>query len=653
MAEFFQFLLLAAAIVLSLLRVGFAGDSRLSSWVQWIGGKSLLSVAAICGMTLLGCLTVAGLLHEPVPRINDEFSYLLMSDTFTSGRLSNPSPPLPEFFDTFHVLIRPVYASKYFPAQGLSLALGEILTGHPAVGVWLISALACGATCWMLRAWVGPVWGFYGALLMMLQFGVFSYWSQSYWGGMVAALGGALYFGAIRRLWERISWQNSVYAAVGLVILANSRPLEGMVAATPVTAFFLFRCVRLRAWKQIEFWQGVILPAGAILLLGVAATGTYNRSITGSALQPPYLLHERQYQESPQFVFMPLRPKITYSSPWVQCLYEVYEMRAYLSQRTPLNVMMTAARKLRVWWTFYCGIMLSAPLALAAWLRRGWMRYCQVVLLVGFIAVAAFYVQRSVPPRIAIDFFAVGQIVLLWYVFDEFWSRLAIATTGLLLFQAFFLKYAFPHYFAPTACLVLFLQVEALRRLWNWRNDAQALGAAPSRAERRRAARESAKSRYLVYPWRGFVTLFPLACLILLVLRVEARINDWHDDSHDFKFMVLPTHDWSLRRAKLEQWLEQQPGSQLVFVRYFPIHNVNDEWVWNHADLVHSKVVWARDLGSDHNRLLLQQMPDRMVWSLLADVREPQLVPYAEVLAHAPGGLPPPQAPVFPQQEEP
>ena len=73
---------------------------------------------------------------------------------------------------------------------------------------------------------------------------------------MVAALGGALYFGAIRRLWERISWQNSVYAAAGLVILANSRPLEGMVAVTPVTAFFLFRSLRLKRMEADRILAG-------------------------------------------------------------------------------------------------------------------------------------------------------------------------------------------------------------------------------------------------------------------------------------------------------------------------------------------------------------------------------------------------------------
>ena len=78
------------------------------------------SVVALVGVaTCLGSIAVAGLLHEPVARIHDEFSYLLMSDTLAHGHVSNPPPPLSEFFDTFHVLMRPVYASKYFPPQGL------------------------------------------------------------------------------------------------------------------------------------------------------------------------------------------------------------------------------------------------------------------------------------------------------------------------------------------------------------------------------------------------------------------------------------------------------------------------------------------------------------------------------------------------------
>ncbi len=89
-------------------------------------------------------------------------------------------------------------------------------------------------------------------------------------------------------------------------------------------------------------------------------------------------------------------------------------------------------------------------------------------------------------------------------------------------------------------------------------------------------------------------------------------------------------NDWSLRRVELNKWLEQQTTAQLVFVRYSIHHNVNFEWVYNHADLVHSRVVWARDLGTEHDKDLLKQIPDRTAWAVDADREDPQLVPYAQ-----------------------
>ncbi len=219
-------------------------------------------------LTFVGCWFVSAIVHNPVPRIHDEFSYILMGEILAHGHVESPSPPLPEFFDTFHVLVHPAYVSKYFPAQGVFLALGEKLAGHPAIGVWLSSALACAALVWMLQGWISPSWALLGGFIVVVQYGVYSYWSQTYWGGMVAVLGGALFFGALRRLWGHFSWQDSIWLALGLVILANSRPLEGALAALPGTILFFHSIVKNRRWQEHGFWPKFVLPGLAVLALG-------------------------------------------------------------------------------------------------------------------------------------------------------------------------------------------------------------------------------------------------------------------------------------------------------------------------------------------------------------------------------------------------
>ena len=94
--------------------------------------------------------------------------------------------------------------------------------------------------------------------------------------------------------------------------------------------------------------------------------------------------------------------------------------------------------------------------------------------------------------------------------------------------------------------------------------------------------------------------------------------------------------DWSLDRANMEKWLEAQPTPQLVFVRYSQNHhNVIFDWVYNHPDIMHSHVMWARDLGAEHNKLLLNLVPDSTVWLVEADRRHPQLIPYADAINQA------------------
>jgi hypothetical protein len=165
---------------------------------------------------------------EPIPQpfMTDEFSYLLMADTFSHGRLTNPTHAMWTHFETFHVNQNPTYCSMYYPIQGAFLALGKVLFGNAFWGVWLSCGLMCACFCWALQGWMPASWAFLGGCLAVVRLASFSYWANSYWGGSAAAIGGALLLGAIPRIARRPCIRYAVILGVGLAILGNSRPYE-------------------------------------------------------------------------------------------------------------------------------------------------------------------------------------------------------------------------------------------------------------------------------------------------------------------------------------------------------------------------------------------------------------------------------------------
>jgi hypothetical protein len=231
----------------------------------------------------------------PTPSGSDDFSYILLADTLRHLRLANPPHALPEFFAQIFVLQRPTYSSMFNIGQGLALALGWALFGHPWAGVLLSTGIFCGACYWMLRAWLSPGWAFAGGLVAIMQFGPLSYWTNSYWGGAVSATGGCLIFGALPRLTESFEGRYAALLGLGLALQLLTRPYEFLLVLVSVALFtpLIRRTHRLRS---LMISASVAACAGILILC-------QNKSVTGRWTVTPYLLYRYEYGIPATFAF--------------------------------------------------------------------------------------------------------------------------------------------------------------------------------------------------------------------------------------------------------------------------------------------------------------------------------------------------------------
>src|SRR5260221_2453235 len=198
------------------------------------------------------------------------------------------------FFETFHVLKQPTYTSIYPPAQGAILAVGQIL-GRPWYGVLIRAALMCGAILWALQGWVPPGWALLGGVLVALRFAIVGEWVNTYWGGAVAATGGALVIGAFPRIVRKAPLRHVLLLGLGTAFLANSRPLEGAIFCLPVFVALGAWLYSLRSTRLSAAMYRVLLPLLFTTVCLIGFIGYDNWRVTQSPLVFPEALDSRIY----------------------------------------------------------------------------------------------------------------------------------------------------------------------------------------------------------------------------------------------------------------------------------------------------------------------------------------------------------------------
>lgn len=368
--------------------------------IDAVARRPALAIAACGVLSLAGSIIVATTVRWPEPREHDEFSYLLAADTFALGRLANPTHPMWRHFDTFHVMQEPTYASKYPPAQGLFLALGQVAFGQPLAGVWLSGALMAAAICWMLQGFLSSRWALIGGLVAVGRFGVASYWTQSYWGGAVAALGGALVLGAAPRIARRIRVRDALLLAAGIALLVNSRPFEGLVLLVPMIAVLGLCFVRADACARRWALARVLLPALLVLVPVLAWMAAYHQALTGSAFRLPYRAYQDHHPFTPLFLWLPVEPAPRYEVDVIRQMSDAL-VEPYRSQHTLSGFLSAAGAKLAGFASFFVGPHLWIALLPLPWiLRRRWMKVAllTVALTVFAILIETYYMHHYFAP---------------------------------------------------------------------------------------------------------------------------------------------------------------------------------------------------------------------------------------------------------------
>jgi hypothetical protein len=263
---------------------GSAIESRpvVPTW-PWFG--LVLFVVACCKFAAVG-FSSSGF----IATVHDEWSYLFGAETFARGRLSNDTPPCPEFFDAFHILTTPAWVTRYPPGHPAALAIGVLLGWPPAIVIIEMAGTVV-FTYMLARELSGEgVARLAGSLALLapgFDFLAGSYLSQS---SFLCAMTGcytAAVYGVRRQSWALVTLAG---LAGGWGIL--TRPYSAVALGLPLAVWFIVASMNARPLTRAT----LLVAAGVPVAAAVCLFGLYNGAVTGSPWKTPWGEYNRQFE---------------------------------------------------------------------------------------------------------------------------------------------------------------------------------------------------------------------------------------------------------------------------------------------------------------------------------------------------------------------
>jgi hypothetical protein len=393
-------------------------------------------------------------------KTHDDCSYLIQMQMLARGRLWMPAHPLADFFDSFYLIVRPVYASQYFPGTAL-MFVPTIWLHLPS---WALPVLAAGAVVGLVyRILTDLIDGAAGALgaLWVVSLSWFRMASILLMSQIPALLLGLV------MLWAWLRWRKNRRAGWMLLIgvaagwAAITRPADALCYAIPVGIAIAWDLLHAPSRVRVPPFSAGQAPgegvqarrhprlplaraAGALLILGaapfLAIQLAFDKGVTGRFFETPFRMYLDRDAPGTQFGFPKYDPSARPKSvlPQKQAYYQNWVV-PYIRRHQP-------GQLLSAWATHWLPMILDTttptramiPLAIVGLAgltdRRRialWTTLPLFVLLYVFYAIFLEHYAIAVIPAVALT--GVLAIPTLGSAFPRFRDGVTAAATMLII----------------------------------------------------------------------------------------------------------------------------------------------------------------------------------------------------------------------------